>query len=59
MIKKYLEIITELDNGNAERNTTFTNSVSQLAYDRHGLNAANSSSTHDALCTALDKYFDQ
>jgi len=58
MIEKYLEIIREIDDGNAERNTSFANSVSQLAYDRYGLNAANSSSAHDSLCAALDQYFD-
>jgi hypothetical protein len=57
MIKKYLEIINELDNGNAERNPTFVNSVSQLAYDRHGMNAAAETQVQNALHNALDQYF--
>lgn len=61
MLEKYLEIIAELDgqiiHTDAKRSTTFVNSVSQLAYDRYNLNAADNSATQNALIDALDQYF--
>ena len=55
MIKIYSEIIENICP--ESRGTKLANEVSRIAYDKHGLNAVAETQVHDALCEALDNYF--
>ena len=58
LIEQFTEIIQELDPFSTEVQTvSFSNKVSQLAYDKHGLNAANETEVNNALVEALDQHF--
>ena len=53
----YYSIVCELADSDTKRTITFANSVSQLAFDRHGLNPTATLPEQNALCNALDRFF--
>jgi hypothetical protein len=64
MIESFTDCICDIaadymSNGvSFERNIAFCNAVSQIAFDRYNLNAADTTAEQDAFHAALDSYFE-